>query len=95
VSSNKSFPIGDTIKISAEFRVDDVLTSPATVTILLEEPDGVDVTLTETEDSTGKWSAPHVPDQSGYYRFKVTATGSAAGVREGTFYVATSGIVAD
>lgn len=92
MSANKSFPIGDTVRLTFKFRVDDVLTDPTAVTVTVEEPDGTDNTPTATKTSTGIYTATFVPDQAGYHRFKVTGTGPAPGVREGTFYVHTSGI---
>jgi len=95
MSRNKSFPIGDTVRLVIYFRVDDVLTDPATVVVTIEEPDGTDNAPSVTNVSTGIRSVQFTTDQSGYHRWKVVATGDAAGVREGAFYVHTSGIVAD
>ena len=89
---NKSFPVGDTVKVTAKHYLDDVLTNPTTCVITVEEPDGTDNTPSVNTAVTGIRSSTFVPTQSGYHRFKAVSTGTVAGVREGTFYVHTSGI---
>ena len=91
---NLSFPIGDTVKVSASYYVADVLTNPSTCVITIEEPDGTNNTPTVDTGTTGVRFVTFVPDQAGYHRYKIVSTGTnVAGVREGTFYVHTSGIV--
>jgi len=93
MTANRSFPVGDTVRLTFKFRVNDVLTNPTTVTVTLEDPAGANTAPTASSSATGIYTCSFVVSVAGYYRFKVTSTGSAAGVREGTFYVHTSGIV--
>lgn len=92
MSKNKSFPVSDTVRLTIYIRVDDVLTAPDTCVVTIEEPDGTNNTPAVSNPATGTYTATFVPDQSGYHRYKVVTTGTAAGVREGTFYVHSSGI---
>ena len=92
MARNPSFVVGDTVKLRAEFRVADVLTNPTAVVLTIEEPDGTDQTPSVTADSTGKKSAVFAPDQTGYHNWRWDATGTAAGRREGRFYVNSSAI---
>ena len=87
-----SFVIGDTIKIKATFKVDGVLTNPTTCTITVQEPDWDQITLTISNDGTGVRSGTYQPDESGWHRWQVEGTGTAAGVRQGAFYVKSSGL---
>ena len=89
---NKSFPVGDTVKVTASHYLASVLTNPTGCVITIEEPDGTDNTPTVDTSATGIRFATFVPTQSGYHRYKIASTGTVAGVREGTFYVVTSGI---
>ena len=94
MSKSKSFPIGDSVRITATIRVSDVLTAPSSVVVTVEEPDGTNNTPAVSNPSTGVYTVCFVPDQAGYHRFRVATSGNNAdGVREGTFYVHTSGIV--
>jgi hypothetical protein len=93
MTANASFPIGDSVVIKLTIYVDNTLTNPTTTTFTVEEPDGTNNTPSTVNDSTGVRSCVFVPDQSGYHRWKGAGTSPAAFVREGTFYVHTSGIV--
>jgi hypothetical protein len=90
-----SFIVGATVKLRAEFRVDDVLTNPTAVTLTVEAPDGTDSTPAVSADSTGKKSGTFTPAQTGYHNWRWDSTGTAAGRVEGRFYVSTSAIVND
>lgn len=87
-----SFIIGDVIKLRAEFEVAGVLTEPSAVVATIEEPDGTDVTPSVTSDATGKKSVVFTPDQTGYHNWRWNSTGTAAGRKEGRFYVNSSAI---
>ena len=89
---NQSFPIGDSVKITATHYLASVLTAPTTCVFTIEEPDGTDQTPSVTAVSTGIKSVTFASTQAGYHRYKIVSTGDVAGIREGTFYVATSGI---
>lgn len=93
MTKSKSFPINDSVRITTTVRVDDVLTAPGTFGVEVEAPSGSIVLPEVTNQSTGVYWACFVPDEAGYYRYRVTTTGNFAdGVREGTFYVHTSGL---
>lgn len=93
MAKHPSFPIGHTVKVSAEFRVGGVLTEPTTVVLTVEEPDGTNNLPSVNNDGTGLRSASFTTDQSGWHRYKWVSTGPAAGVQESAFYAHTSGIV--
>lgn len=93
MSSNRSFAVGNTVRVKATIRVDDTLTDPTTVTITIEEPDGTDQTPSVSNPSTGVHQATFAPDQTGYHRVKIEGSGNSADfIKERTFYVASSGI---
>jgi hypothetical protein len=89
---SKSFPEGDTVKLTVEVRVDDVLTN-ATMACTIMLPDGTTTAITPTNESTGVYSIAYTTVQTGYHYWRVVATGAASGVREGKFYVETSQVV--
>ena len=95
MANSQSFAIGDTVTITVTSYVADVLTDPTASTIIIEEPDGTDNTPTVSNTSTGINVYTFVPDQAGWHRFQVKGTGSAAFIKEGAFYVHTSGITVD
>lgn len=92
MSKNKSFVIGQTVTLSAEFRVDNTLTDPTTAVLTIQDPSGNDATPSVSDDGTGLRSATYAVDEVGYWHFKWVGTGSAAGVQEGTFYVHASAL---
>lgn len=89
---SKSFPEGDTIKITVEVRVDDVLTA-ATMACTIKLPDGTTASPSPASASTGIYQIPYVTTQVGYHYYRIVATGAAQGVKEGKFYVASSQVV--
>ena len=93
MTANPSFPIGDSVVIDLTIYVDDVLTNPTATTFTVEEPDGTNNTPSTVDNGTGLKGCVFVPDQAGYHRWKAVGTSPAAFVREGTFYVHSSGIV--
>lgn len=92
---NESFVVNNTLKFSSTWKVDGVLTTPSTYSLVVEEPDGTDQTPSVSVDDVGELSATFAPDQAGYHHYRWTGTGSAAGVQEGTFYVVSSPIIDD
>jgi hypothetical protein len=88
LSKNESHPLGQTVKFSAEFRVDSSLTDPTTAVLDVKRPvTGTTVQPTVTNDGTGLRSATYTVNEVGYWHYKWTSTGTAAGVQNGTFYV--------
>ena len=92
MAKEPSFVVGATVKLRAEYRVADVLTNPSTVVLTIEEPNGDDQTPSDMADATGKKSATFTPDQTGYHKWRWNSTGTAAGRKEGRFYVNSSPI---
>lgn len=86
---SKSFPEGDTVRLTVEVRVDDVLTS-ATMACTIKLPDATTATPTPAEVSTGVYSIAYTTVQTGYHYYRISATGNAEGIREGKFYVESS-----
>ena len=91
MANDKSFPVGDTVKLTVEVRVSDVLTS-ATMACTIQLPDGTTTTPTPSEVSTGIYQIVYTTTQAGYHPWRIVATGSASGVREGKFYIHSSGL---
>lgn len=87
-----SFVIGDTVRIRARFKVDNVLTNPTTCTMVVQEPDLTQHSLSVTNVSTGVRQGTYTSDTEGWHRVRIEGTGTAAGVRETAFYVASSGL---
>ena len=91
MAQDKSFPVGDTVKLTVEVRVDDVLTS-ATMACTIELPDGTTATPTPAEGSTGIYTVEYTTTQAGYHLYRIAASGAAKGVREGKFYIHSSAL---
>ena len=92
MSKNESWVIGATLKFTSEWKVDGTLTTPSTYTLTVQDPSGNDATPSVSVDSTGNLSASYTVDEVGYWHYKWVGTGSAAGVKEGTFYVHSSAL---
>jgi hypothetical protein len=96
MAASKSFVVGNTVRFTNTVYVDDVLTDPTTVAFVVEEPDGTDQALTETNPGTGVYKSTFAPTQAGWHVVKFSGTGNSADyVRERAFYVSTSGMVTD
>lgn len=87
MAKNKSFVNGQTVKFTSTWKVDGTLTTPATCVLTVQDPSGNDSTPSVSTPSTGVQTATLQVDEEGYWKYKWVGTGSAAGVREGTFYV--------
>jgi hypothetical protein len=88
-----TYQLADTITLSTTFKVANVLTDPATVTLVVEAPDGTQQTYTYagaqiTKDSVGTYHKDYGPAaQTGVYSYQWTGTGPASGVEQGQFTV--------
>lgn len=89
---NQSWVIGATLKFTSEWRVDGTLTTPSTYSLTIQDPSGNDATPSVSEASTGILTASYAVDEAGTWHFKWVGTGSAAGVKEGSFYVHSSAL---
>lgn len=94
MTAGYSTVIDDTVKIRLTISVDDVLTDPASYVFTVDAPDGSDSTPTSVNESTGVWSCTFSVDQAGVYRWRATGNGPASFLREGSFYVASTHVVA-
>ena len=92
MAKSPSFVVGDTITIKGTFKVDGVLTSPTTCVITVQEPNWEQSTPTISSSSTGVRSCTFTPTQPGWHRWEVEGTGAAARVKQGAFYVKSSGL---
>jgi hypothetical protein len=83
---------GDTVRLSTTFTVNDVLTDPTTVALVVRDPTGTSTSYaynpgTITRDSVGAFHQDIAASTAGIYAWKWTGTGAAAGIDEGTFTV--------
>ena len=92
MAKSPSFVVGDTVTIKATFKVDGVLTTPTTTTITVQDPEWTKSYPTVLSVSTGVRSCTYTPTQAGWHRWQVEGTGVAARVKQGAFYVKTSGL---
>lgn len=92
MARNESFPYGDTVTLKAEFYVERVLTDPTTVNLTVQDPSGDQSTPSIQNGGTGIRYVTFEAEEAGRWRYKWVSTGSAAGVKEGGFYVNSSGI---
>ena len=93
MSKNKSFPVLQTVTLSASIKVDGVLTDPSAAVLFIKRPvTGDTITPAVSDDGTGLRSATYLVDEVGYWKYKWVMAGTAAGVAEGSFYVSSSDI---
>ena len=79
---------GATVKLVAEFRVDDVLADPTEITLLLKDPTGLRTTHADVvKASTGIYYKTVQVSTAGDWHYRWEGTGEAAGVGEGALYV--------
>ena len=76
----------DTVRISADFYLNNVLTDPTTVVLEVANPDGATI-RTPVNDSVGKYSYTWIPTMVGKYVYKWTASGAVVTTGNGEFYV--------
>ena len=95
MSKNRSFVVGATVHLASEWRVagTGTLTTPGTPVLTVKPPTGDNVTPNVTTDSTGMLSVDYVVSLAGYYKYKWNGASPAAGIKEGSFYVAESSLV--
>jgi len=84
---------GQKVRCSVEFRVDDALTDPTTVTCRVKKPSGTitpyvygtDAAL--VKDSTGAFHLDVTTDEKGEWNFRFEGTGACTAVEEAAFNV--------
>lgn len=80
--------IGDTKVLTGTFRnASGALANPTTVTLRVRKPDGTTSTVSNSNSSTGIYTASVPLDQSGVWRYKWWGTGAVAEAGEGWFTV--------
>lgn len=92
MSSLNEYDFGQTVKVSGQFKVDDVLTDPTTITLTVITPAGVSTDYTYaaaqvTKDATGVYSKSVVGNEVGEWIYKWTGTGAVAAVGQARFAV--------
>ncbi len=82
---------GDTIRLKAVFSVLDVNTDPSTVSLTVQSPAGVETTYTYsasiTKEATGIYYKDVSLNESGYWVYEWTGTGTVASVQGNKIYV--------
>ncbi len=96
MAASKSYVIGNTVKLKNTIYLDDALIDPTTVTFVVEQPDGVDSSVTTATGATGIHTGTFKPTQAGWHKVEFKGVGNSADyLRERQFYVATSQQTAD
>jgi len=93
MGASESFVVGDSVVIDVEVR--DFLTkalSVSSVEISVESPVTETVEWLDVYGSAGEYGGVYVPTEVGWHRFIISGT-NLSFVRNGTFYVHTSGII--
>lgn len=79
--------LGDIITLDFTVSVDDVLTDPTTIGLMVRDPTGAITTPTPSHDSTGTYHADITPLLGGDYQYKWTTTGVGQAAQVGYFAV--------
>jgi hypothetical protein len=89
--------INDLLFVWFDFTVAGAYTDPAAVTVVVEDPDGIETTYTYTVNlsdvvrfAAGRYSIHVIPNKAGQWTVRVEGTGPASGVAERRFFVAAS-----
>lgn len=83
----RTYDVGTTVRVEADFRVDGNLTDPSEVRVRVRQPDGTEQSNFATKVSQGRYSYRFVVNMPGYWHYRFEGFGGAAGVEEGTFKV--------
>jgi uncharacterized protein YfaS (alpha-2-macroglobulin family) len=84
---------GQKVRCLVNFKVDDGLTDPTTVTFKSKKPSGTVTTLVYgtdaavVKDATGQYHADVVTDEKGEWNFRFEGTGICTAVEESAFNV--------
>lgn len=87
-----TYDIGDVIKTTCTFSVDDAATDPTTVTLTVKKPSGTATSYTYaagdiTKSSTGVYSMGIPVTEAGLWWYEWVGTGTAATAEQGNFFV--------
>jgi hypothetical protein len=83
-----SFTIGQSVHLTAAFKINGVLTDPTTTTLTIKDPSGVITTPALVHDSTGNFHWDQLATLAGTYWFTFVGTGACAAAGQMTFDVA-------
>lgn len=84
---------GQKVRCSVDFKVDDVLTDPTTVTFKYKKPSGTTTTLVYgtdaavVKDATGQYHVDVTTDEKKEWNFRFEGTGTCTAVEEAAFNV--------
>jgi len=86
---------GQTIRLTATFKVNGVATDPTTVTLKIKSPSGTTTTFLYSsggvsKSGTGVYYKDYKPTETTFYHYRWIGTGAADGVGEAAFTVAPS-----
>lgn len=85
------FDVGEPVRLSTTFAVDDVVTDPTTVRATVVGSNGVATTYTYpddvTKDAVGEYHVDVTPAAAGWWRYYWVGTGVCAVTQQGEFYV--------
>lgn len=90
-----SYDIDQTVRMWANFYVDEIPTDPTTITLKVQDPSGNEATYTYaggtvTRHSVGVYYKDLTIDESGTWYYKYTSTGAVGSADERSFSVDTS-----
>jgi hypothetical protein len=90
------YDYGDTVTMRVDFKVDDTLTDPTTVTLTVTDPSGDATSYTYsgaevTKDATGEYSKALACSESGEWTYRWTGTGAVAAVGTKRFAIRRQG----
>lgn len=93
-----TYPYGATPTITVEFTVDDILTDPTTITLVVQDPDGTDSTYVYslgqlTRTAQGCYEKAITFNKAGNWAWRWVATGAVEAVIERRAYVEPSVVV--
>ena len=87
MSPNK-YKLGDVVRMSATFELENVLTDPTVVSLKLTPPPGSSSYLSPVvKDSTGKYHYDYTPATTGSYKYRYYGTGTVVAEADAVFYV--------
>lgn len=81
------YDVGDQIDLIAEFKVETVLTDPATVVCRVRQPDGTVTAHTVIRNSVGEYQTTINIDQEGTWAYRFEGTDPAMAAQEKEFSV--------
>ena len=81
------YDIGDGIRLTGSFSVDDTPTNPTTIVVTLTDPSGNSGTSAPSNSGTGEYYEDIVVDEPGSWHYRYVGTGAVVAASEGHFSV--------